>query len=113
MNYILVTDSNNKVFIFKEDKIYLLNKFLRDNQAEVGQKNYFTEEELARFMQYRHIANCDKTDEDFEEYKIMAKRVGLPKPERDSTIRPLHEYGKNAYRDKNGKWRMRNRINTE
>ena len=43
----------------------------------------------------------------------MAKRVGLPKPERDSTIRPLHEYRNCAYRDENGKWRMKNRLNND
>lgn len=91
MNYILVTDSNKKVIVFEESKMNLLYKFLKDNPMEIDQKNYFTEEELAKFNLYRHIANSDKTDEEFEEYKIMAKRVGLPEPKRDSKIRPLHE----------------------
>lgn len=65
------------------------------------------EEKSEMFSYFRHIANCDKTDEEFELYCKIAEEKGIPKPERDSTIRPLHEYGKNAYRDKNGKWRMK------
>lgn len=91
MNYILVTDSNNKVIIFEENKMNLLYKFLKDNPLKIDQKNYFTEEELTKFKRYRHIANCDKTDDEFKEYKIMSQRVGLPEPKRDSKIRPLHE----------------------
>lgn len=37
----------------------------------------------------------------------MTKRLGPPKPERDSTIRALHGYCKNAYRVESGKWRMK------
>ena len=91
MNYILVTDSNNKVIIFEENKMNLLYKFLKNNPVKIDQNNYFTEEELTKFKRYRHIANCDKTDEEFGEYKSMAKRGGLSEPKRDSTIRPLHE----------------------
>ena len=32
-----------------------------------------------------------KTDEEFEEYCQFAKRLGLPKPDRNSKVRPLHE----------------------
>lgn len=107
MKYILITNSNNKVLIFREGDYEHLNKFLNTENKHITEDNYFTEEEWKKFDLYRHSANCSKSDEDFEEYCKMAKRVGLPKPERDSTIRPLHEYGKNAYRDENGKWRMK------
>lgn len=32
-----------------------------------------------------------KTDEEFKEYCQFAERVGLPKPDRNSKVRPLHE----------------------
>ena len=65
------------------------------------------EEKSEMFRYFRHIPNARKTDEEFELYCKMAKEKGIPDPERDSAIRPLHEYGKNAYRDKDGKWRMK------
>lgn len=91
MEYILVTDSNNKVIIFEENKTNLLYKFLKDNTIEIDRKNYFTKEELDKFNLYRHISNYDKSDEEFKEYKLMTERIGLPTPDRNSRIRPLHE----------------------
>ncbi len=107
MNYILVADGNNKVLIFKEENIDLLNRFLKDNSMEIDNDNYFNEEEFERFNLYRHTANSDKTDEEFEEYKAMSGRIGLSTPERSSTIRPLHEYSITSYKDEKGNWRMR------
>ena len=43
----------------------------------------------------------------------MAKEKAIPKPERDSTIRPLYEYSNCAYRDENGEWRMKNKFNND
>ncbi len=44
-----------------------------------------------RFSYLRHIPNIHKTDEEFKEYCILAEEKGLPKPDRNSRIRPLHE----------------------
>lgn len=65
------------------------------------------EEESKMFFYFRHIPNSVKTDEEFELYCKMAEERKAPKPERDSTIRPLYEYTNLAYRDKNGTWRMK------
>lgn len=104
MKYILVTNSNNKVLRFREGENEHLNKFLNLENKYITEDNYFTDEERKKIDFYSHTSNCSKSGEDFEEYCKMAKRVGLPKPKRDSTIRPLHEYGK---------WRMKNRLNNE
>ena len=65
------------------------------------------EEKYEMFSYFRHIPDARKTDEEFELYCKMAEENGITKPERDSTIRPLHEYSKNAYKYENGKWRMK------
>lgn len=70
-------------------------------------------EKSEMFSYFRHIPNARKTDEEFELYCKIAEEKGIPKPERDSTIRSLHEYGENSYRDENGKWRMKNSINNK
>ncbi len=49
------------------------------------------ENDFKRFSYLRHIPNCHKTDKEFEEYCQFAKRLGLPNPNRNSKIRPLHE----------------------
>ncbi len=54
-------------------------------------KKKLSEDELKRFSYLRHIPNYNKTDEEFKEYCQLAKRVGLPKPDRNSKVRPLHE----------------------
>ena len=82
------------------------------NSAYNGEK-ITKEEKSEMFSYFRHIPNARKTDEEFELYCKMAEEKGLPKPERDSTIRSLNEYSNCAYRDENGKWRMKNRINNE
>lgn len=71
------------------------------------------EEKNEMFNYFRHIPNARKTDEEFELYCKMAKEKAIPKPERDSTIRPLYEYSNCAYRDENGKWRMKNSLNND
>ena len=43
------------------------------------------------FHYFRHIPNEKKTDKEFELYCIMAKEKGIPKPDRHSLIRTLHE----------------------
>lgn len=43
------------------------------------------------FFYLRHIPNMRKTEEEFELYCKMAKEKGLPKPDRNSYVRPLHE----------------------
>lgn len=53
--------------------------------------NKLTAKENDRFRWLRHIPNFNKTDEEFKEYCIYAERVGLPKPDRNSKVRPLHE----------------------
>ncbi|MDD7306076.1 MAG: hypothetical protein PUG67_05765 [Peptoniphilaceae bacterium] len=65
------------------------------------------EERQSMFSYFRHIPNARKTDKEFKLYCKMAKEKGIPKPERDSTIRPLYEYTTVSYRDENGKWRMK------
>lgn len=91
MKYILICDKNDKVCIFNDGNTELLNNFLKKNSKEISKENYFTEDEFGKFNLYRHIANSDKSDEEFEEYSLMLKRIGLPKPNRNSTKRPLHE----------------------
>lgn len=54
-------------------------------------KKKLIEVEFKRFSYLRHIPNCNKTDDEFEEYRQFAKRVGLPEPDRNSKVRPLHE----------------------
>ena len=54
-------------------------------------KKKLNEKEFNRFSYLRHIPNYHKTNEEFEEYCEFAKRLGLPKPDRNSKIRPLHE----------------------
>lgn len=49
------------------------------------------EEKNELFSYFRHIPNIRKSDEEFELYYKMATEKGLPKPERNSHIRPLHE----------------------
>lgn len=54
-------------------------------------KKKLTGDELKRFSYLRHIPNYNKTDEEFKEYCQLTKGVGLPKPDRNSKVRPLHE----------------------
>ena len=49
------------------------------------------EEKSEMFSYFRHIPNARKTDEEFELYCKMAEEKGIPKPKRDSIIRPLYE----------------------
>ena len=49
------------------------------------------ENDFKRFSYLRHIPNCYKTDEEFEEYCQFVKRLGLPNPDRNLKVRPLHE----------------------
>ena len=71
------------------------------------------EEKNEMFNYFRHIPNARKTNEEFELYCKMAEEKAIPKHERDSTIRPLNEYSNCAYRDENGKWRMKNKFNND
>lgn len=50
-----------------------------------------SEEKNEMFAYFRHIPNNRKTDEEFELYCKMAKEKGLPMPNRQSNVRPLHE----------------------
>ena len=54
-------------------------------------KKKLSEVEFKRFSYLRHIPNFNKTEGEFEEYCQFAKKVGLPKPYRNSKVRPLHE----------------------
>ena len=64
---------------------------------KVTEKNYITEKEWERLNFLRHIANINKTEEQWNEYCEFAKKIGFPKPNRNSKIRPLHEkYDKNG-----------------
>lgn len=62
----------------------LINKMLKGESENV-------EERTQVFIYLRHIPNIHKTNEEFELYCEMTKRVGLPTPNRNSGIRPLHE----------------------
>lgn len=62
----------------------ILNKAINDIELDKEEKNTL-------FSYFRHIPNGRKTDEEFEIYCKMAKEKGLPKPDRNSWIRPLHE----------------------
>ena len=105
--YIIIVNSLNKVVPFCEDRLNSLNDFLNSEKMTITKDNYFSEEEWKRFKLYRHVPNFQKTESQFFEYCQMAKRIGLPAPERNSKIRPLHEYGDNAYRDENGMWALK------
>ena len=59
-------------------KVYRGEKITKDEEWEV-------------FFYLRHIPNIKKTDEEFELYCRMAKEKGIPKPDRNSYIRPSHE----------------------
>lgn len=91
MKYIIVVDSNNKVLLFRENREDLLEVFLKSQNKEITKDNYFTKEEWDKFNVLRHIPNALKTEKQFREYTAFCKRVGLPKPDRASSIRPLHE----------------------
>lgn len=106
MGYILIVDSNNKVLRFDEDKKDQIKNFLISENIIINKDNYFTKKEWETFNQYRHIANSDKTNKEFEEYCRMAKRIGLPQPDRNSKIRPLHEFSKNAVKNNKDEWCM-------
>lgn len=54
------------------------------------------EEKNNMFSYFRHIPNARKTDEEFELYCKMAEEKGIPRPDRNSVIRPLHEGINNA-----------------
>lgn len=54
-------------------------------------KKKLGEKEFNRFGYLRHIPNYYKTDEEFKEYCSFTARLGLPKPNRKSKVRPLHE----------------------
>lgn len=60
------------------------------NSAYKGEK-ISKEEKNRMFSYFRHIPNARKTNEEFELYCEMAKEKGIPKPDRNSEIRPLHE----------------------
>lgn len=64
-------------------KVYRGEKITKDEEWEV-------------FFYLRHIPNIKKTDEEFELYCRMAKEKGIPKPDRNSYIRPLHEKNKKS-----------------
>ncbi len=57
----------------------------------MNKKINLTKEEQERFFYLRHIPNINKTDKEFDEYCLLANKVGLPKPDRNSKCRPLHE----------------------
>ena len=50
-----------------------------------------SENDFKRFSYLSYIPNCHKIDEEFEKYCQFAKRLGLPKPDRNSKIRPLYK----------------------
>lgn len=62
----------------------LINKMYNNEEVTLEEKNTV-------FHYFRHIPNEKKTDKEFELYCIMAKEKGIPKPDRHSLIRPLHE----------------------
>lgn len=51
-----------------------------------------SKEDTSKVFSYlRHIPNARKTENEWNLYCQMAKERGLPRPDRDSKIRPLHE----------------------
>ncbi len=88
MDKMVVVFINNKVYpinvnnLSEDDKRYRLN---------INEKNYFTKKEWDRLNYLRHIPNLNKSKEEFKEYCFFADRIGMPKPNRESKIRPLHE----------------------
>lgn len=71
-----------------------LMKTLKEKYRErldIKESNYLSSLEWKRFNYLRHISNFSKTKEEFEEYCEYAKRLGMPKPDRNSKVRPLHE----------------------
>lgn len=67
----------------------LINKMCNNEEVTLEEKNTV-------FHYFRHIPNARKTDEEFELYCRMAKEKGIPKPDRNSYIRPLHEKNKKS-----------------
>ena len=61
------------------------------NRIDLDEKNFFNENDWRRFNFLRHTSNFNKSKEDFAEYCTFAERLGMPKPNRNSKIRPLHE----------------------
>nr|DAP27596.1 MAG TPA: hypothetical protein [Caudoviricetes sp.] len=53
-----------------------------------------TEKEKERVSYLSHIPNCYKTDQEFKEHCAFSKKLGLPQPNRNSKVRPLHEIGR-------------------
>lgn len=80
----------------KWKKVKLYWRLLALKIKELVMKAY-RGEEISRsdmgevFFYLRHIPNIRKTEEEFELYCKMAKEKGLPKPDRNSYVRPLHE----------------------
>lgn len=94
--YELLLSNKVKYKIEKMEKVKLFWRLLALKIKELVMKAY-RGEEISRsdmgevFFYLRHIPNIKKTDEEFELYCKMAKEKGLPKPDRNSYVRPLHE----------------------
>lgn len=94
MNYCYLIGLNIKQKKLKRVKSYW--RLLALKIKELVMKAY-KGEEISRsdmgevFFYLRHIPNVRKTKEEFELYCKMAKKHGLPKPDRNSYVRPLHE----------------------
>lgn len=81
----------NENEILKEKYIKSKQAF-RDLILRANNGENITKREKGKIFSYlRHIPNIRKTEEEFELYCKMAKEKGLPKPDRNSYVRPLHE----------------------
>lgn len=65
---------------------------IKDLINKAVNKEHITDDEKNKIFFYlRHIPNAMKTDAEFNLYCKMAEEVGLPKPDRNSIVRPLNE----------------------
>lgn len=75
-----------------KEKYIKSKQAFRDLISRANNGENITESEKGKIFSYlRHIPNIRKTEEEFELYCKMAKEKGLPKPDRNSYVRPLHE----------------------
>lgn len=54
-------------------------------------ENISKEDRQRVFMYLRHIPNKNKTEEEWELYKILCKEKGVPEPDRNLAVRPVYE----------------------
>ncbi|WP_028257320.1 hypothetical protein [Veillonella montpellierensis] len=81
----------NENEILKEKYIKSKEAF-RDLISRANNGENITKSEKGKIFSYlRHVPNIRKTEEEFELYCKMAQEKGLPKPDRNLYVRPLHE----------------------